>query len=167
MGRHSDSVDVTGPIGVTGPDKRPGKRRRLPYVVAAAASAVVVAIVLVVVLSGGSPDVTIRGNVSPGGGAFGGLAMSYSECSETSPSPGSQVTVSNPGGAVIGSATLGTWSPMTATADGVTMYACDMPFTIKNIPAESRYGFKINNVPGEIWVTSVRQSVTLEVGSGS
>lgn len=118
----------------------------------------------------GNSTVTVHGQVEPGGGALAsmgadGLAQTYSGCSDDTPSPGSQVTVTNPSGKVIGSATLGTWSHRTVTADGLTMYPCWMPFTMKNVAAEQRYGFKINNVPGEIWVNNVSKIVTLDVGS--
>jgi hypothetical protein len=41
-----------------------------------------------------------------------------------------------------------------------------MPFTMKNVPHEDRYGFAINGVPGKIWVTDVSKEVTLSVSSG-
>jgi hypothetical protein len=114
----------------------------------------------------GSSSVTIHGDVSAGGGAFGGPVTIYGYCSQDAPSPGDQVTVTDPNGKVIGTGTLRIWSHIRATADGVTMYGCDMPFTIKGVPAEQRYGFEINNAPGKIWVSNVNQPVTLDVGSG-
>ena len=62
---------------------------------------------------GGSSTVTIHGQLEPGGGALastggGGLAQTYAECNMDSPSPSSQVTVTDPGGKAIGTATLGT-----------------------------------------------------------
>ncbi|HEY5360314.1 MAG TPA: hypothetical protein VIJ82_21950 [Streptosporangiaceae bacterium] len=117
----------------------------------------------------GSSAVTIHGQIMPGGGATsitGGLVTSYAFCSEDSPSPGSQVAVTDPDGKIIGSATLGTWSHRSATASGLTMYPCMMPFMIRNVAAEQRYGFEINGVPGKIWVSNVSRPVLLQVGSG-
>jgi hypothetical protein len=51
------------------------------------------------------------------------------------------------------------------TTSGITAYQCDMPFVIKNVPHEARYGFAINGVPGKIWMTNVSQGVTLSVFS--
>jgi hypothetical protein len=117
---------------------------------------------------GGTSAVTIHGQIEPDGGAAsisGGLAMTYADCSSDSPAPGSQVTVSDPAGKVIGTATLGHWSHRTATASGLTMYPCMMPFTMRNVVAEQRYGFGINGVPGKIWVSNVSKPVFLQVGS--
>ena len=66
---------------------------------------------------------------------------------------------------MIGTATLGIWSHAHAVVSGVTSYNCDMPFTMKNVPHEDRYGFAINGVPGKIWVTDVSKGVTLSVSS--
>jgi hypothetical protein len=120
---------------------------------------------------GGSPaTVTIHGQVEPGGGALSsvggnGLEMNYGACSGDTPTPGAQVVVADPSGKVIGTGTLGTWSHKTATASGLTMYPCWMPFTIKNVPTEQRYGFSVNGVPGTIWMTKVNQLVTLVMSS--
>jgi hypothetical protein len=131
---------------------------------ALAVAAVLVLAVAVAACGSGSPSVTIHGQVLPAR-ADGVPATSYGFCSEGSPSPGDQVTVSDPGGKVIGIATLGTWNHTRATVDGVTVYPCLMPFTMKGVPGEQRYGFGINNVPGKIWVTKVNQLVTLDVSS--
>ncbi len=114
---------------------------------------------------GGPSPVTIHGSVSPAEASSLTLPLSYSECSEESPSPGDQVTVTDPGGKVIGSATLGIWEHGSATADGITAYGCLEPFTMRDVPAEPRYGFSINTVPGVIWVTNVSHGVTLDVSS--
>jgi len=50
---------------------------------------------------------------------------------------------------------------------GLTVYTCNMPFVIKGVPAEKRYGFKINNVLGEIFMSNVGKLVTLTVGGSS
>jgi hypothetical protein len=124
-------------------------------------------VILGLAACGGGGTSTIRGQVEPGGGPIsGGLETNYGFCTEDSPGPGAQITVTDPSGKVIGTGTLGLWSHRTATASGLTMYPCLMSFTIKAVPAESRYGFEINNVPGKIWVTNVSKLVTLEVGSG-
>jgi hypothetical protein len=136
---------------------------RAAFVLLASASAAVV-----LSACGGTSAVTIHGQIEPGGSAAsisGGLAMTYAECSSDSPAPGSQLTVSDPDGKVIGTATLGTWSHKTATASGLTMYPCLMPFTIRDVAAEQRYGFGINDVPGKIWVSNVSKPVFLQVGS--
>jgi hypothetical protein len=46
----------------------------------------------------------------------------------------------------------------------VTVYSCAMPFTIKGVPNETRYGFQVNGVPGTIWETSVN-SVSLNISN--
>ena len=126
---------------------------------------------LVLAACGGTSTSTIHGQVSPNGSAsalgLGGDAQAYSECSEDTPTPGTQVTVTDPSGKVIGTATLGLWSHATISQSGLTLYTCNMPFTMKAVPAEQRYGFEINNVPGKIWVNKVSKLVTLAVGSGS
>jgi hypothetical protein len=48
----------------------------------------------------------------------------------------------------------------------LTIYMCLEPFTMKNVPAESRYGFEINGEPGTLWENSVTGTVSLSV-SGS
>jgi hypothetical protein len=93
-------------------------------------------------------------------------ATSYATCAASSPEPGTQVTVTDPSGAVIGTGTLGLWNHDSTTVSGTTIYPCDMPFTIKDQPHEARYGFAINGVPGTIWETSVR-SVSLAISSSS
>ena len=109
---------------------------------------------------------TIRGDVSPDGSSNPlGFAMTYAACAQDSPAPGAQVTVTDPGGKVVGSGTLGTWTRTHVSADAVTGFACDMPFTMTGVPAEQRYGFRINGVPGTIWMTSVSRLVTLSVKS--
>ncbi len=115
------------------------------------------------------PPVTIHGTVTPSGTisqTFGqGLnADGYGACSETSPAPGTQVTVTSPSGTVIGTGTLGSWNTDSVVIEGTTMYHCDMPFTIKNVPQETRYGLAVSGVPGTIWETSVSGAVSLEAG---
>jgi hypothetical protein len=115
------------------------------------------------------PPVTVHGTVTPSSGSssvFGqGMnSTSYVGCAAASPAPGTQVTVSSPSGTVIGTGTLGVWNPNNTTVSGTTIYTCDMPFTIKNIPQETRYGFAINGVPGTIWESSVTGTVSLAVG---
>jgi hypothetical protein len=124
------------------------------------------AVFLVAGCGGGPSTVTIHGQVEPGGGALGsvgggGLEMNYAACANDTPSPGTQVVVTDPSGKVIGTGTLGAWSHKTATASALTMYPCWMPFTIKDVPTEQRYGFSVNDVPGTIWLTKVDQLVTL------
>jgi hypothetical protein len=133
-------------------------------------TAVFAATALGVTACGGtSPPVTIHGQVAPSSTVAsvfpGATANSYAACSEANPAPGTQVTVTDPSGKVLGSATLGLWGHQHVTASGITAYQCDMPFAIKNVPHEARYGFAINGVPGKIWVTNVSQGVTLSVSS--
>ena len=128
-------------------------------------------ILVVAACGGGSSAVTIHGTVTPSSGVsavFGaGMnANSYTSCSSASPAPGTQVSVTDPSGKVIGTGTLGLWSHASVKISGTTVYSCDMPFTIKDISAEPRYGFAINNVPGKIWVTDINKEVTLNVGGG-
>jgi len=112
---------------------------------------------------GGTPaNITVHGQVEPGGGTLasvggGGLEMNYSGCASDQPTPGTQITVVDASGKVIGNSTLGTWSHKTATSGGLTMYPCWEPFTITVPAGESRYGFQIAGVPGTIWTTNVRQ----------
>ena len=112
---------------------------------------------------GGTPaNITVHGQVEPGGGALasaggGGLEMNYSGCASDQPTPGTQITVVDASSKVIGNSTLATWSHKTATSGGLTMYPCWEPFTIKVPSGESRYGFQIAGVPGTIWTTNVRQ----------
>jgi hypothetical protein len=118
-----------------------------------------------------SPSTSIvHGTVAPNGSAstlgLAGDAQQYSECALDTPKPSSQVTVTDPSGKVIGNAGLSLWSHQTIRTDGLTLYPCDMPFVIKNVPNEPRYGFKINGVPGVIWFTSLKH-VALSVGNGS
>jgi hypothetical protein len=118
---------------------------------------------------GGPPPETVHGQVAPSSAVanvFSGVtANSYAQCSEATPAPGTQVTVTNPSGKVLGSAVLGLWSHQHITTSGITAYQCDMPFTIRDVPHEARYGFAINGVPGKIWVTKLSGGVTLSVSS--
>ena len=128
---------------------------RFRTIIAAAAVPAAVGLLLTTAGCGSSapPPVTIRGTVTPSSGSssvFGtGMnSTSYAGCTASSPAPATQVTVSSPSGTVIGTGTLGAWNPDNATVSGTTIYRCDMPFTIKNVPQEARYGFAINGVPG-------------------
>ena len=103
-------------------------------------------------------SVTIHGTVRPD---VSGAARYYQACAYGKPSPGAQVTVTDPSGAVISTGTLGAWSH----ANPSGMFTCAMPFTVANVPHEARYGFAINGVPGTIWKTSVGGTVQLEVSS--
>ncbi len=119
---------------------------------------------------GGSSSVTIHGTLTPSSGLSsvsgpGVNASSYADCRSASPVPGTQVTVTGPGGTVIGTATLGLWSPSSIVVSGAKVYSCAMPFTIKGVPSQARYGFQVNGVPGTIWKTSVSH-VSLYVRMG-
>jgi hypothetical protein len=119
---------------------------------------------------GGSSSVTIHGTLTPSSGLSsvsgpGVNASSYAGCRSASPVPGTQVTVTRPGGTVIGTATLGLWSPASIVVSGTRVYSCAMPFTIKGVPSQARYGFQVNGVPGTIWKTSVSH-VSLDVRMG-
>jgi len=120
---------------------------------------------------GGSSSVTIHGTLTPSSGLSsvsrpGVNASSYAGCRSASPAPGTQVTVTGPGGTVIGTATLGLWSPASIVVSGTRVYSCAMPFTVKGVPSQARYGFRVNGVPGTIWKTSVSH-VSLDVRTGS
>lgn len=100
---------------------------------------------------------TIRGTFTPAGEAaslFGGVAQ-YGACASETPAPGTQITVADPSGKVIGTGTLGTWSRASVKASGLTLYTCAMPFTITGVPPEPRYGFSVNGITGTIWKTSL------------
>lgn len=118
---------------------------------------------------GGNSTITIHGTLAPSSGVSsvfpGVVSTTYGGCMAASPAPGTQVTVTDPSGKVIGSGTLGMPSNTHSQVGGTTTYTCDMPFTIKNVPHESRYGFQINGVPGTIWNTNVN-NVALSVSSG-
>lgn len=119
----------------------------------------------------GSSSVTIRGTVTPSSNSSsvfgpGMTATSYAACSLASPAPGSQVTVTDPSGKVIGTGTLGFWSNANTTVSGTTVYPCEMPFTIQGVSSEPRYGFHIDGVPGTIWETTISH-VSLDVSSGN
>jgi hypothetical protein len=133
---------------------------------------ILVVVAAVVKTAGGASAVTVNGTVTPSSGAssvFGSgiTATTYAECALASPKPGTQITITSPSGQVIGTGTLGLWADSSVTASGVTVYQCDMPFIIKNVPSESRYGFSVNGVPGTIWETSVSGPVNLSINSGS
>jgi hypothetical protein len=109
---------------------------------------------------------TIHGTVTPSSevsSVFGSeaTASSYAGCAGASPAPGAQVTVTSPSGEVIGTATLGTWRHDHADLGGTTVYACDMPFTVTNVPAEARYGYQLAGVPGTTWRTGNSVSLTV------
>lgn len=123
--------------------------------------------------SGGASAVTVNGTVTPSSSSgvssvFGhGInATTYAGCKKASPAPGTQITVTDPSGKVIGTGTLGQWADTTVTAQGLKVYPCNMPFTISNVPSEQRYGFAINGVPGTMWETSVSGLVHLSVSGG-
>ena len=116
--------------------------------------------------------VTITGTVTPSSASssvFGnGMnATSYAACAVTSPKPGTQVTVTDPSGKGIGTTTLGLWDNTHATASGLTVCLCDIPFTIKNVPAEQRYGFSVDGESGTIWETNASKPVNLSINSGT
>jgi hypothetical protein len=118
---------------------------------------------------GGSLSVTIHGTLTPSVlSSVSGRdvnASSYAGCRSASPAPGTQVTVTGPDGTVIGTATLGLWSPASIAVSRTRGYSCAMPFTIKDVPSQVRYGFRVNGVPGTIWETSVSH-VSLDVRMG-
>lgn len=123
---------------------------------------------LVITACGGASTVTIHGTVTPHSETsdiFGGQ-NSYANCSLDSPAPGTQVTVTDPSGKVIGTGSLGYWTGASVTASGLKLWTCPEPFTIKGVPSEPRYGFQVNGVPGTIWETSVT-NVTLKITGGS
>lgn len=132
--------------------------------------AVIGALILMVASCGGSSSVTIHGTLTPSSGASGvfgaGMtATTYGLCATANPTPGTQVTVTDSSGKVIGTGELGLWKHDHSSIGGTTIYQCDMPFMIKDVPSEPRYGFQINGVPGTIWESST--TVSLDVSSGS
>ncbi len=121
---------------------------------------VIAAAALAAACGGGSSSIAIHGTLTPSLGLSsasgpGVNASTYAGCRSASPVPGTQVTVTDSGGTVIGTATLGLWSPAGIVESGTTVYSCAMPFIIKSVPSEARYGFQVNGVLGTIWETSV------------
>lgn len=116
--------------------------------------------------------VTVHGTVTPSSASAsvfgpGMTSTSYAGCSAATPTPGTQVTVTDSSGKVLGVGTLGAWSSATASVSGTTIYPCTMPFTITGVTAgEVRYGFAISGVPGTQWETNVK-NVALQVTGGS
>lgn len=122
--------------------------------------------------SGHPATVIIHGSLTPSSGAssvFGAgvNATSYTACAGTSPTPGTQVTVKSPSGRVIGTGTLGTWSHAHASVAGTTIYTCDMPFTIRSVPREARYGYQVNGVSAPVfWQTGTHPALSITTTSG-
>jgi hypothetical protein len=123
--------------------------------------------------SSGASAVNVNGMVNPSSSSgvatvFGaGInATTYAGCAKARPAPGTQITVTDPSGKVIGTGTLGRWLDTTVTAHGLKVYQCNMPFTISNVPSEQRYGFLIKGVPGTMWEASVSGPVHLSVSGG-
>jgi hypothetical protein len=141
--------------------------RNTLLVVGGLAVLIVVAAVVVKTVVGASPA-TVNGTVTPlsgvssvSGGGF--AARTYARCELARPKPGTQITITSVSGQVIGTGTLGAWTHSTVTVLGKEVYLCDMPFTIKNVPSEARYGFSLNGFPGTIWETSVSSPVNLRI----
>jgi hypothetical protein len=102
-------------------------------------------------------NITVHGQVEPGSATLtSGLEKSYSGCASDRPTPGTQITVVDASGKVIGNSTLGTWSHKAVSSGGLTIYPCWEPFTMTVPSDESRYGIQINGVPGTRWTTNVR-----------
>lgn len=118
-------------------------------------------IALAVASCSSSPaPVTIRGTVSPQlsvSDALGGF-----DCARRSPVPGDQVVVTDPSGKVIGTGTLGQWRRDTANVSGVTVYRCDMPFTVAGVPPQQRYGIQAAGSSRVTWVTDVSGPVSID-----
>jgi hypothetical protein len=118
---------------------------------------------------GGSSTATIHGQLNPTGSGsilgVGGDAVGYGACAADTPKPGDQLTVTDASGKVIGNTTLGTWSRATVRVSGLTLNTCQMPFTMTGVPAETRYGFQVANVPGTTWINDISKPVTLSVSS--
>lgn len=155
------------PQGPYSPQRQKGRRL---YTLLGLAGLVVPIVVAAAGCSSGASAVTVNGTVTPSSASgvslvFGpGInATTYAGCKKASPAPGTQITVTDPSGNVIGTGTLGQWADTSMTAQGLKVYACDMPFTISNVPSEQRYGFAINGVPGTMWETSVSGPVHLSV----
>jgi hypothetical protein len=121
---------------------------------------------------GGPGTMTVNGTVTPNSAAAGvfGPGMngtSYAGCAVAKPAPGTQVTVTDSAGKVLGTGTLGAWSATTVAVSGTTIYPCTMPFTVTGVTAgEPRYGFAVSGVPGTQWETSLK-NVALEITGGS
>lgn len=130
---------------------------------------VLLAVPLAAACSSSPAPVTIRGTLTPSSAAssvFGSgvNGTAYASCTAAKPGPGTQVTVTDPSGKVIGTGTLGQWNRDTGKASGVTAYRCDMPFTVSGVPAEPRYGLQVAGVTGTSWVTSASSPVSLTAG---
>ena len=119
---------------------------------------------------GGSSTSTVHGQVTPTGPSnvlgLGGDEQTYTECVNDTPKPGTQITVTDPSGKVIGNATLGLWSHATTFTGGLTNFTCTEPFTMTSVPSESRYGFQISSIPGTTWINDITHTVSLAVTGG-
>jgi hypothetical protein len=119
---------------------------------------------------GGSSTSTVHGQVMPNGPSsalgLGGDQQLYTECVNDTPKPGTQITVTDPSGKVIGNATLGLWSHAKVSAGGLTLFTCVEPFMMTSVPSESRYGFQITGISGTTWINDITHSVALAVTGG-
>lgn len=124
----------------------------------------IIAAVAVGITHSTSSSKTVHGTFTPTSESlslFGGVT-DYALCSEANPAPGSQVTVMDSSGKVIGTGVLGPWSHQTVKVASLTLYECTMPFTVSGLPSESEYGFTVNGVPGTLWETNLN-NVNLKV----
>jgi hypothetical protein len=129
---------------------------------------VLIVVAVVVKVADGTSKVTVHGTVTPLSGpssvsGSGFTAKTYAGCALARPRPGTLITITSLSGQVIGTGTLGEWAHSAVTASGATVYQCEMPFTIKNVPSEPRYGFSVNGVPGTLWQTTVSSPVNLRI----
>src|SRR5450759_1182940 len=94
-------------------------RRSAVFASALAASGIALA------ACGGSSTATIHGQLNPTGSGsilgVGGDAVGHGACATDTPKPGSQITITDASGKVIGNTTLGTWSRATVQVSGLTL----------------------------------------------
>ena len=120
----------------------------------------------------GSSHRTISGELSIHESVFKappqGIGESSCKDGSWNPAPGTQVTVKAPNGTVIGTGDLGEWTTNAPAkvymAGQPVIYTCKLPFSVQNLPAESRYGFSVSGVPGTQWVGGNSRNVSLGVG---
>jgi hypothetical protein len=90
---------------------------------------IIAALGITLAACGGGSALTVHGTVTPSSGAssvFGpGMnATSYAGCSTTRPAPGTQATVTDSSGKVIGNGTLGLWSHHCQGFGGDGLFVC-------------------------------------------
>lgn len=102
---------------------------------------------------------TLHGRVTPAS-ALPTHRQAQVECTTLMPSPGTQVTVADPGGKIIGTGDLGTCQVIKVKAG----YRCAEAFTVTGLPAEPRYGLAVSGIVSTLWIIDVHKPITFYVG---